>query len=363
MPRLLARYVLAEMLAPLLNWLAFFFCLFLAMSFLRGTDLLLGSAVGATDLLLFVLYLTPHFLMQALPIALLLSVLLGLGRLSEDGELTALRALGVGPWKLLMFPMAMAVVLAGVSLAVSWTLEPWGMRAVTRSANELLKRNMMGDVKPGTFYDDIPNFALYVEKVLPVGSWENVLIYDSRDAAAPQLLLAREGHLEPETERDEVRMILSGGNLHRTNPAQQDYAVADFERGTLLLSVRGPMGGKNPFQRAHEELTPGELLRAAETDPKPLPLLVTFHSRIARAVLPLAFALLATALALRGRGSQRGKGIVLSIAGYILYYVVLQIGTGLGSKGMLPPVVAGQLANVVFFALGTWAMVKAGKPA
>ncbi len=362
MPRssILARYVLAEVLVPLANWVVFFFFLFLAMSFLRGTELLLGSAVSAMDLLAFILYLTPHFLLQAMPIAFLLAILLGIGRLSEDGELTAMRALGVGPWKLLAWPMSLAVLLGLTSLAVTCTLEPWGMRAVSRSASELIKRNVMGDVRPEVFYDDLPNFVLYTEKVLPGGIWENVLIHDSRDPAAPQLLLARRGHLEPETEHDEVRLLLTGGNLHRFNPAQGDYAVADFERGQLLLSVEGAMG-KNTFKRPHEELTPGQLLQAAASDENPLPYLVTFHSRLGRAVTPLAFALLATALALGGRGARRGRGILLSIVGYVLYYVVMQVGAGLGAKGQLPPALAGQLANVVFFALGAWAMVRASR--
>lgn len=362
MPRssLLARYVLAEVAVPLANWVVFFFFLFLAMSFLRGTELLLGSAVNAGDLLGFVLFLSPHFLQQAMPIAFLLAILLGLGRLAEDGELTAMRALGVGPWRLLAWPLLLGLVLGATSLAVAWTLEPWGMRAVTRSANELIKRNVMGDVRPEVFYDDIPRFVLYAERVLPGGTWENVLIHDSRDPAAPQLLLARGGRLEPQPGRDEVQLLLSGGNLHRLSAAQDDYAVADFERAALLLSVEGAMG-KNTFKRPHEELTPGELLEAAANAEHPLPYLVTFHSRLGRAVMPIAFALLATGLALSGRGARRGRGLLLSIVGYVLYYVVMQVGAGLGAKGHLPPFVAGQLANAVFFGLGAWAMTHAAR--
>lgn len=359
---LLARYVLKEVAVPLLNWVVFFFFLFLAMSFLRGTELLLGSAVGAADLLGFVLYLTPHFLQQAMPIAFLLAILLGLGRLAEDGELTAMRAVGVGPWRLLAWPMSLGVGLGLLSLAAAFTVEPWGMRAVTRNANELIKRNVMGDVRPGVFYDDIPNFVLYVERVVPGAGWENVLIHDSRDNASPQLLLARKGRLEPEGEGDAVRMLLEGGNLHRTHPeATDDYAVADFARGQMLLSVEGAMG-KNTLRRPHEELTPGELLDAAQASDQPLPFLVTFHGRLGRAVMPLAFALLATALAFGStRGSRRGRGFLLCLLGYVLYYVLMQVGAGLGAKGHLPPVVAGQLANVVFFGLGLVAMLRAAR--
>ncbi len=352
----MARYVLREIAAPLLNWLVFFFFLFLAMSFLRGTELLLGSAVGAGDILGFVLFLTPHFLQQAMPIAFLLAILLGLGRLAEDNELAAMRAVGVGPWKLLAWPMSLAVALGALSLTAAFTVEPWGMRAVTRNANELIKRNVMGDVRPEVFYDDIPSFVLYVERAVPGVGWDNVLIHDSRDRASPQLLLARKGKLVPEGEKDEVRLLLEGGNLHRTNPDEpDDYAVADFAKGQMLLSVEGAMG-KNTLRRPHEELTPGELLDAAATAEKPLPFLVTFHQRLGRALMPLAFALLATALAFRAGARGRGWAFLLCLGGYVAYYVLMQVGAGLGAKGHLPPVVAGQLANGVFAALGLVAM-------
>ena len=74
-----SRYLLRELLVPLGVWVAFMFLLLFVMQFLRGTDVLLGSAVRADDIGRLLLYLAPHFLVMALPIAFLLAILLGLG--------------------------------------------------------------------------------------------------------------------------------------------------------------------------------------------------------------------------------------------------------------------------------------------
>ena len=66
---------------------------------------------------------------MALPIAFLLAILLGLGRLNEDRELTALQALGIGPMQLLAGPLAIGVVLGGFMLLLTSTAEPWGLTA------------------------------------------------------------------------------------------------------------------------------------------------------------------------------------------------------------------------------------------
>ena len=65
------RYLLRELLVPLVVWVAFLFLLLFVMQFLRGTEVLLGSggdAAGTSRRL--ILYLAPHFLVMALPVAL-----------------------------------------------------------------------------------------------------------------------------------------------------------------------------------------------------------------------------------------------------------------------------------------------------
>ncbi|MGZ3446133.1 MAG: LptF/LptG family permease, partial [Myxococcaceae bacterium] len=46
---ILPRYLLTELLVPLLLWVAFLFLLLFVMQFLRGTEVLLGSAVTPWD--------------------------------------------------------------------------------------------------------------------------------------------------------------------------------------------------------------------------------------------------------------------------------------------------------------------------
>ena len=82
----LPRYFLLEVLRPLLAWLGLLWVVLMVMAFLRGIEVLLGSTITALDLARFAIWLTPHFFVQAAPIAFLLALLLGMGRLADDGE-------------------------------------------------------------------------------------------------------------------------------------------------------------------------------------------------------------------------------------------------------------------------------------
>jgi lipopolysaccharide export system permease protein len=246
---ILVRYLLKELVLPLIAWVAFLFLLLFVMQFLKGTDVLLGSAVTAGDLISLTLFLAPHFVVMALPIAFLLAILLGLGRLSEDRELIAMSALGVSPAKLIAVPVGLGGVLGLVSMFLAFTAEPWGLASVKALVNEVIKKNVVGDVKPGVFYDDLSNLTLFAKEVDQAQlKWTHVLLHDNRDPAAPLLVLAREGRVQPSAEGDAVRLRLVDGDVHRVARSTVDYSVIGFERADLIVGLEESIWRKNTFR-------------------------------------------------------------------------------------------------------------------
>ncbi|MCI0574166.1 MAG: LptF/LptG family permease [Myxococcaceae bacterium] len=355
---LLLRYLLRELLVPLVVWVAFFFVLMFMLQFLRGPEVLLGSAVRVQDLARLVLYMGPQFLVMALPIGLLLAILVGLGRLADDRELTALQSVGVGPAKLLVAPLAVGLLITLAMSLLVFRGVPWGRTELKVLVNGIIKRNVAGDVKAGVFYEDLTQLTLYAEGVdREGGRWEHVLLHDDRDADAPLLVLARRGSVSAgKAEVEALELRLEEGQVHRANVSGDDYAVVDFERGQIALGVDGAAAsGKRRFRSPREELTPEELLEAARQagdEREARSFRMAFHWRLGHALMPLAFALLGTALAVGRRGAGRGQGFVLSIAAYIAFYIVFRAFEQMGNRGELPPVLATQLANLLFALVG-----------
>ena len=275
---LLARYLLRELLVPLLLWVAFLFLLLFVMQFLRGTEVLLGSAVTPWDFLRLILHLSPHLLVMSLPVGFLLAILLGLGRLGEDRELLALLSLGATPWQLARVPLAVGGVLGVLVLLLASTAEPWGLKQVKVQVSEVIKKNVLGDVRPGVFYEDLTDLTLYAQEVdRERGVWTHVLVHDDRDPRAPLLVLAHEGTVNPSGRGASLAVGLQGGEVHRAEHTGTDYAVLSFRDGSLSIGVEDSILRKNHFRSPKEELTPRELLAAAEearerrTEPGALP--------------------------------------------------------------------------------------------
>lgn len=356
---LLRTYVVREVLAPFFAWTAFLCVMFFVMAFLKGTEVLLGSAVTLGDFARFATYLVPQFLVQAVPIAFLLAILLGLGRLAEDGELRAMQALGVSPAVLLRGPVLLGVALAGVLALLMSTAQPWGQTMVRVAAQDIIRRNLMNDIKSGTFHEEVLGFTLYAEQVGEGGEWSHVLLHDGRDADQPLLVVARAGRVAPTQWHDAVNFELEDGSVHRPSRSSDAYATVGFEHATLRAGIAEAFLQKNQFQTAREERSPGELLDAARDAERrgesPRPFEVTFHWRLGQMLMPLAFAFLGAPLAILRRAG-RAWGFLFTLAGYVGFYLVARVAVQLGDAGTVPPAVAGQLPNVLFIGAGLAAM-------
>jgi lipopolysaccharide export system permease protein len=360
--RILLRYLVKEFVVPLVLWVAFLYLILFVMQFLRGTDVLLGSAVTGREFFKLLLFLTPHFLVMAIPVAFLLAILLGLGRLTEDRELVALHALGVSPQRILAVPLLMGLVLGVVTFTMSCTLQPWGLTALKGMVNEVIKKNLVGETKSGVFYDELTHLTLYAERVhREKRRWTNVLIHDDRDPASPLLVLAREGRVNAAGTGVSLKLALTDGFVHLANRSTTDYTLLSFERGDFAVGVEDTILLKNRFRSPQQEMTPLELLQAAreakESGENPRPFLMAYQGRFSQALTPMAFALLGTPLAMSRRQSK-GRGYLLTIFGYIGYYVLTRMFENLGSQGKLPLLLAAQLPNVFFAAIGIYGILR-----
>jgi lipopolysaccharide export system permease protein len=354
---MIQRSLVREVALPFLAWTGLLCALLFVTTFLKGSEVLLGSAVTPWDFARFLLYLSPQFLVQALPSAFLLALQLGLGRLAEDGELGALQALGVSPATLARGPLAMGAALSVLLAVLMSTAQPWGQLRVRLTANDIIRRNLMQDLKPGVLHEEVQGFTVFAGAIEPSGAWRQVMLHDERDPERPLLVLAARGGVRVSGGDDGLDFELEQGVIHRAAPSGgDDYATLAFRQATLRAGLGEAYLQKNQFHTAREEQTPAELLEAAREaegrQESPRPWLVTLHWRLGQMLMPLSFAALGTPLAMGRRRGGRGLGVLLTLLGYLGFYVLARLAVQLADAGSLPPALAGQLPNLAFIGAG-----------
>jgi lipopolysaccharide export system permease protein len=349
------RYLAKEILLPFGAGVVFLTQILLATQLLAQADILFGSGVSPLDVAAVVVYLLPHMLGYVLPIAFLLGAVIGIGRLAEDREVIALGAAGVSPVRLVRVPLALGIATAALGLWLSLSLEPAALGAARERLNDIVKRNVTSDVHPGTFYDQIPGYTLYAERVRG-GRWENVLISDHSNPAAPVLALAATGGLEPVGLGEEMQLVLGKGELHREDAAANEYATALFERASVVIGLGTALTDRNVLARSVREMSATAMeARIREARAKGNAEEVRrfegyLHRRLAQPLALIPFALLAVPLG-ASRRVGRAFAVTATLLAVVAHYVLLRGGEVLAQKGALPAALALQLPTLVLSAI------------
>src|SRR5579863_6917057 len=128
--RLLDRYIAREVGSHSMLGLAVFTFVFFVPQLVRLMDLIVRHSGGAGTVALLFLCSVPPVLGFTLPMAVLVGVLIGLGRLSADSEIVALHASGVSMRRLLVPVGFVALGTAVVTLVMTFWLSPLSIRTL-----------------------------------------------------------------------------------------------------------------------------------------------------------------------------------------------------------------------------------------
>ena len=352
---LIDRLILREILVPLGVGILAILQLLVILQLLQLNEIVFGSAVTLLDLGRLTLALAPHFLVVAVPLAFMLGVQLGIGRLAADRELIALSAAGVHPLRLYRVPIALACVLAVAVTFLARQAEPWGLRELNRVLNDVIKRNLQSGLTPGVFNDGLPRFMVYVG-AQKGSTWKGVLIEDDVGDGAPLLAVAESGHIE-DAGGDALALRLVKGEIHRSEAHGE--TVARFEEGTFLVGVQEPMWKQNRFFNTESQL-PDAVMRERIAEHEKLGgpddwaqaarLRMEIVRRWAVPFACLVFAILGVPLATGARGG-RGSAYLITLSAFIAFYALSRVGLALKQAGW-NEWVAGLMPNAVILMIG-----------
>ncbi len=366
---LLDRLLLREIAIPVGVGLLAILQLLVILQLLQLNEVVFTSAVTVTDLMRVTAALAPHFLVSAVPLAFMLGVQLGLGRLAADQEVLALSAAGTHPLRFYRVPTAISVGLALVVAALTQWAEPWGLQQLNRVLNDVIKRNLQSRMEPGIFNDGLPRFMIYVASEDPAetsafATWHGVLIEDEVGDGAPLLALAELGRIE-DPGGQALALRLFRGELHRMEAKGE--TVARFQEGRFVIGVQDSVANKNKFARNEAALSWDDLrervadLKARGQRREVARVRVEMVRRWAVPLICVAFAILGIPLAVATRGG-RASAYVVTLGVFVGFYALTRFAVALAENG-LTPWVAGFIPVAVVFALGgafTYQLVRNG---
>ncbi len=134
--RIIDRYVVREIIPPFLIALLVFTFVLIIPFIIDLAEQMIAKGVPGGTILQLTITLLPQALALTIPMALLIGLLVGLGRLSADREVVVMMACGISPYRLLHPVLVFAVV--------CWGLTSWVMLKAMPDGNQKY-REIAGD--------------------------------------------------------------------------------------------------------------------------------------------------------------------------------------------------------------------------
>src|ERR1700721_2225149 len=189
--RILDRYIVREVFRHALLGIAVFTFVFFVPELVRLMELFVRHTGSGSQILELFLCIFPGVLTFTLPMAVLIGVLLGLGRMSADSEIIALTALGIGRRRILLPVGVLAVTGALVTLCMTLWLGPMAYHKYPSLESDLLASQASFAVQPRVFDERFPKMVLYVNDVSASGTqWHGVFLAEAGGENGSQLILA-----------------------------------------------------------------------------------------------------------------------------------------------------------------------------
>jgi lipopolysaccharide export system permease protein len=362
-PRLpiLQLYLLKSFLTTLFVSLFVATTVFLVFDFFERVQVFFREDASLIQVTQYVLFKIPLVVQLMMPIAVLVSILLSVGRLSQLSEITAMRACGVG-----LFFLARPLIYAGVAISMLMlvsgeTLVPWSTKKLEELYQfEIQKKAEKGRMSRSNFWHR---------------SGDRFYSVDYYDSGAGTLYGLSVYQFRPNTFKPMKRLIAESATwkgprigwvmnnvVELTFDEVGNYLESKFSRLPLVIperpadfySRRTSAEALNYRElRLYIEKLRGEGVPVSNYE-------VELQSKLSFPMINMILVLVAFPFALlTARSGTMTKSFVAGVSVGFGYYVVHAVSLALGSAELVPIIPAAWTANILLGSLGGYLIMGA----
>lgn len=273
---------------------------------------------------------TVEYLTVLVPLAVFFSIVLALGRLYRDSEMTVMAACGIGPVRL----YRPVLLLAGLTAAVlAWLA--FDVRPVVAYRSHVVKieaqRDLRANLITANRFRSTPDGSLvfYAREAGDEGSLEGVFIQRRRGDSV-ELAIASRGVQRTTADGRARELILYDGRRFVGVPGTTELQIVDFEEhGIPVVLPRADTRPDDP-----EMVLTADLLVTRKPEDW-----AELHWRLASPISLMILALLAVPLARSGTRDSRYERLGYAILAYLIYSNLLGVAYSLVAKETVSPTV------------------------
>lgn len=308
---ILSRYLLREIAA---SWLAVTAVLLIVLMTNQFATVLARAAEGGFPreiVLQLVVLGAVRNIAVLLPVGLLLGVMLALGRLYQDSEMTAVVSCGVSPWRIYAPIAALALFVAGGVAWLTLRAAPASERGLQELRNEAVRVGEFAPIAAGKFRSFGGGSAVfYARSEAADGTLEQVFVKRIRGDVYEIAVADRARHeISPDGTLHTLTLI--DGERYEGRPGSAEFRRVRFQENVIPVRLPGPGPGRFDIESVPTATLVARDDRKAKAE---------LAWRVGLPVMVLVLALLAVPMArLRPRQGRYAR-LWIAITVYFIYF-------------------------------------------
>lgn len=309
------RYLFREIFASLFAVIVVLLLIFVSKHFVRYlSDAAAGELPVAFVFQLLGLF-TLSYLVLIIPASMYIAVLISLGRMYKDSEITVMAACGIGLPRILRGVFMASLVLALLMTAMAFWVAPWAERMHYQLRGEAKVESEIKLIAPGRFHEIRGGQGVfYIEGMSDdKSSMRNVFVH-LEDQGKVDVFSANSGGLWLDEKSAGEYLILNDGVRYEALPDASGYRLHDYEKSGVRIA-------QNEYVRTHLKSLEKTMTMLWNSDTPADK--AELHWRISMPISCVLLILLAVFLSHTNPRQGRFAKLGLAIVFYILYVYMM----------------------------------------
>jgi len=233
------RYIIREIVKPtvaICTALIFIYGCFIGTRYLA--DAVSGQIPGSIVIILILLRISIS-LEVLLPTTLYLSVIIAMGRLYKDSEMTALSACGVSTSRVLRPVFFISLAIALIVSSLSLYIRPWAYSQFFRIKEQAKANFDLTRMKGGTFYEiDNGRRVIFADQVDQNQVQAHQVFIRTEREGSLQVIQARQANQHTDKITGKQILVFTDGYLYEFSRFGEESRVIEFEQSAMPLEPR-----------------------------------------------------------------------------------------------------------------------------
>jgi lipopolysaccharide export system permease protein len=323
-------------------------------------DIFLDNDATALQMVLYYFYRLPWIIMLTHPVAVLLSTVFSLGKMSRNNELTAFIASGTPLIRLAVPILLSSFIISALSIGLNEMVVPPSNHEAERIMKQDIKKEKSRNTarsKKDLFYQGEDGVTYYAEMYdVKLKAFNNLVVQQYKGSHLSKRIDADKGFWNGS------EWVLLKGAVRTFSESGEK--TEEFTRKTpKWLRVK-------PDDLTKEQLEPEEMnyfqlsdyidkIRRQGGNTNRYE--VDLHFKFSFPLTSFLFSVIGISFSSGSRKPSIATGFGLTLLVSFTYYGILRIGQALGQSGLIPPVISAWGVNIIFCVLGGMLLYRANR--